>query len=229
MRKGVGVMSVVLGCALLGAGAWAAPTDWTDWLAAANGTPGSAQGTITTPGDTLTVYYNGEITFAQTAGGKDYWVPSAPFTDSVVGNPPMGSDIIVLTGLGGTNTITFSEPVTGVVLAVNSLGKVNVEVDYDFDTPFEILSQGSGYWPDGTLEEAEGDVLVGHEGYGVIQFQGTVTTISWTVSNPEFWHGFTVGLPRSGDVYPAAPAPGALLLGAAGTLAVGYLRRRKAL
>jgi hypothetical protein len=223
-------MSVVLGCTLLGAGAWAAPTDWTDWLAAGSGNVASAQGLITRPDDTIDVYYAGEITFAQTSGGKDYWVPSAPFTDSVVGNPPTGSDIIVLTGLGGTNWIIFSEPVTNPVMAVNSLGKTNVEVDYDFDAPFVILSQGSGYWPGGTLEEAPGNVLVGHEGYGVIQFQGTFTSITWTVSNPEYWHGFTVGLPRKGDVYPpVAPAPGALLLGAAGTLTVGYLRRRKAL
>jgi len=224
-------MSVVVGCTLLGASALAAPTDWTDWIAATNGNPGSALGVITRPGsDVINVNYTGEVTFAQTTSGTDYWVPSAPFTDSVVGNPPTGSDIIVLTGLGGTNTITFSEPVTDPVLAVNSLGKVNVEVDYDFDAPFEILSQGSGYWPDGILEEAAGDVLVGHEGYGVIQFQGTFTSISWTVSNPEYWHGFTVGLPRKGSIEPLPiPAPGGLLLGAAGTLTVGYLRRRKAL
>jgi hypothetical protein len=231
MAKRICLMSVVVGGMLLGTGAMAAPTEWTDWVAATVGTPGSAMGTITLPGpSTIEVSYSGQVTFAQTSGGTDYWVPSAPYTSSVVGNPPTGSDIIALTGgTELTNTITFSQPVTDPVMAIVSLGQAGITVRYDFDTPFEILSQGRGFWGDGPLVREPGNVLAGTEGHGVIQFPGAVTSVSWTVMGSEFWHGFTVGCPREQPGPNVIPAPGAILLAALGTILVGYLRRRQSL
>ncbi len=229
MAKRIFLMGVVVGL-LWGTGARAAPTEWTDWTAATTGTPGSATGTLTFPESTVMVTYTGQINFAQTSGGIDYWVPSAAYTSSTVGNPPLGSDIIALTG--GTdlvNTITFSEPVTNPVMAIVSLGNVRNTMRYVFDVPFETLSEGLGYWGDGTLVQEPGNVLVGTEGHGTIMFPGTITSIDWTVIGDEYWHGFTVGAPRDQPGPNLIPAPGAILLAALGTLIVGYLRRRHAL
>ncbi len=212
--------SVALTLALLaGAAAGQAGTvAWVDWLSATNGTPGSASGVATLGSTTVSVSYSGEILFAQTNAGTNYWIPSAPYLSSVVSNPPWRSEIIALEG-GSTlvNTITFSSPVTDPVMAILSLGRANFPVTYNFDTPFDVLSYGTGYFGPGTLTELPGNVLEGQEGHGVIQFQGTVSSISWTVPVYESWHGFTFGI---------IPEPGGLALFALAALVLTGWRRR---
>ena len=74
------------------------------------------------------------------------------------------------------------------------MGRAQFPVHYDFDTPFDVLSSGPGYWGGpGTLTELPGNVLEGVEGHGVIQFHGTIETLSWTIPETEVWHGFTIG------------------------------------
>ena len=170
---------------------------WVDWTAATSGTPGSATGSITlSEAGTLTVSYAGHVLDAQVSGGTNYWLPAAPYTaNDVVANEPPAADVIRLAGGATVNTLTFSAPVTNPVMAVVSVGQGGLPVSYDFDAPFDVLSEGQGYWGDGTLVEEPGDVLTGREGHGVIQFRGTFTTISWTIVGNESWHGFQIGIP----------------------------------
>ena len=79
-------------------------------------------------------------------------------------------------------------------MAILSLGQPGLPVDYSFDQPFNVLSFGPGYWGGpGTLTDIGGNVLHGVEGHGVIQFQGMVSSITWTAAPSETWHGFQIG------------------------------------
>ncbi|BAY26249.1 hypothetical protein NIES2100_60630 [Calothrix sp. NIES-2100] len=200
----------------------AATVAWTDWTSATPGNPGSAQGTITPPSQSpISVTYNGEISFAQTAGGINYWNPPTPYISATVPNAPPASDIITLTGGNNTlNTIKFSQSVLNPVMAIVSMGQYSVPVKYNFNTPFKILSVGSGYWGNGPLTQLAGNVLEGREGHGVIQFLGNVSSISWTTPDPEYWHGFTVGIEKS------VPEP-LTIGGSALALGFGWWAKRK--
>lgn len=212
--------SVVLGLAfgLCAQPAIAGPVQWTDWTSA---TTGAVAGTM----GATSVNFTGTILFAQTAfgvqfggtGGStiDYWTEPgpgpAPYTgNAVVGNRPPGYELVAFGAASTSNTLTFGAPVTGLLMAIVSMGQLDLPVTYDFDTPFTVLSEGQGYWGDGSFTLAAGDQLIGRELHAVIQFPGTVSSISWS-STAEVWHGFTVGVPLQG-----VPEPGTLvLLGAA--------------
>jgi hypothetical protein len=117
-------------------------------------------------------------------------------------------------------------------MAVLSLGQPGVFTTYDFDAPFDIVSQGTGYWGGhgSSLAELPGDILRGNEGHGTIQFIGTFSTFSWVVPTPEFWHGFTFGIRTTERIEPdptEVPEPASLLLLVSG-LAAGAARKRYA-
>ncbi len=195
MKKVCFMILLLLECAV--SVVFSAETRWTDWQTANKGNPGTAHGIIGLSTQNVSVDYSGEIAFAQVSGGTNYWVPSAPYLSSVVLNPPATSDIIALAGGNSTvNTIKFAQPITNPVMAIASLGSAaaGIVARYQFDANFDILSQGAGYWGNGTLTKLSGNVLQGLEGHGVIQFQGTFTSISWTAPVYENWHGFTIGL-----------------------------------
>src|SRR5882757_845125 len=153
---------------------------WTDWTSGAAGAPGFAEGTLNIEGTPVAVSYTGEVAFLQTDTGTDYWEPSGGYLSPTVTNRPTGVDIIALS-TATAKTITFSQPITNPLFAVVSLNGNG----YSFDRDFEVLSYGPGYWGDGTLtkQNAGGGIyeLIGSgEPHGVIEFQGTFSSISWT-------------------------------------------------
>lgn len=218
----------------------AAVYNYTDWTAANPGA-GTASGTITLPDlSTVSVGFSavypngaaGSFNFAQTSGGgTNYWSPSAPYISAQVENAPPGTDILSL--VGGQNqiyTITLSEAIKDPIMAIVSLGQPNWTTKYQFDRPFTIVSQGTGYWGGGpnSLQQDPGNVLVGNEGHGTIQFIGTFSTFSWTVPVGENWHGFTFGIRTTERIEPSpVPDAGATLplLGVA-LVAMGLMARR---
>jgi hypothetical protein len=174
---------------------------------------------------TVSVTYSGEVLLAQTSGGTNYWIPSAPYLSPVIDNAPPDSDVIFLVGGNQTlNTITFSKPVLNPVMAILSLGRPGVAVEYHFDSPFDVLSSGAGYFGGGpnSLTELNGNVLSGAEGNGAIEFQGTFTSISWTVPLGENGHGFTVGVDPPAPV----PQPPTVWMLIAGMASLAFFRRR---
>nr|WP_321465666.1 PEP-CTERM sorting domain-containing protein [uncultured Desulfobulbus sp.] len=198
--------------------------DWVDWTSSGNK---SAQGTLA--GGTIAVTYNGEWSFVQTGAGTNYWTEGspAPYTgNSVVDNAPTPAEGIALS-TAGTKTITFSQAVLNPVFAFNSWNGNSI----DFGTAITILSTGQGYWGSGSIAlaaDGKGWNWISGEPHGVLQLTGTFTSITFTDTLNENWHGFTIGIEGVAPPNNPVPEPTAMLLfgtGLAGLAAVG--RRRK--
>lgn len=215
-QQSVACMMLSAGLALAAASgtARADVVSWANWTAQPTTT--SAVGDI----GGVSISYSGEILFTQLNNtGTPYWASGNPFTSPTVSNAPGTSDIIAL--VGGTtqiNTLSFGAPVTNPVMAILSLGQPGLPVTYEFNAPLTLLSSGEGHFGGGnpSLFQDTATSIRGLEGHGTIQFIGTFTSISWTVPQPENWHGFTVGL---------VPTPSAAL--AIATAGVVALRRRR--
>lgn len=222
-----GVIAVTTSTLALANPASAAQVFWTDWTSLTLGTPGSATGVITLgDGSTVNVTYSGEVLSpSQISGDNNYWNPSDPYINSEVSNVPSTNDIIALQGQSSQeilNTLTFSKALVNPYFAVVSLGQSWLNVSYNFGQDFDIVKQDRGYWggTSSSLAELADDVLLGNEGHGVLRFNGSVDTISWTATPGEYWHGFTVGTAQ------AVPTP-ALLPGLIGMGIAAIRRQRK--
>ncbi len=205
----------------------AAVYSYVDWTVA-DVASGTASGTITLP-DSSTVQVTfvattssgapGTLHGAQVSGGANYWLPSAPYLSAEVENAPPDTDLLQLAGgLAETYTVTLSEPIKDPVMAIVSLGQPGLRTTYDFDAPFEIVSQGVGYWGGSAtaLTALPGNVLEGYEGHGTLRFIGTFTTFSWGVPTPEVWHGFTFAIRTTERLEPTPDAGGDGAAGQAG-------------
>lgn len=207
--------------AVLNSQAAAAIVNWTDWDAAQTGASGSASGTI----GNITLSYAGDVAFAQTGIGVNYWTEydPAPYTgNSLVDNAPTPAELIAANRGNTAQTLVFSETVTNPLMAIVSMGQQNVGVTYQFDTAYTVLSEGHGYWGKGSYRIGESGELTGKELHALIQFNGRVNSLSWTTTQAEHWHGFTMGL-LSPDI--SVPEPTTLVLFGLGLLCL-MLRRQ---
>ncbi len=201
--------------------------NWTTWSSAANG---AASGTI----GSITVTYSG-----QTSGltSVPTWTPSSTFTGGSVGNGPPNSPSIQLEGTTpGTpiiqESITFSAPVVDPVFAIWSLGDSSMPASFNFSTKasqsFTLLGGGPSTEFNGSGLTLDGSSVDGSEGNGLVQFNGTFSTITFTTPFFENYYAFTVGydanLSRSAPD-PTVPEPATLSLFGLGLAALPFVRR----
>lgn len=245
------MIKAALFAATLGAAsapAFAVNVNWTDWDSVGAG--GQVSGVMMINGTSVGVTYSNSansILGAQTAGGTDYWTNgffSATRNAGTSGytstgpngndNIPTGSDII-RTVSAATHTFTFLTEVKDLYFSFVSINQ-NV---LTFDTPIEVLSlagrdldgngtDASGFWGigDAALSSSGSNYSITATGepHGTLFVPGAFTSLSFTTSANENWHGFTIGAASLPSQVPL-PAAGVLLI--AGLGAVAGLRRKR--
>ena len=223
LKKSLATAVIACGTFAAALPAVAASIDWARWSSPVTGnTTGSATATFSTAG--VTAGYTGEL--QQFVANYPSYTPGGSFSGGTVGNaPPSANGILRIFGGPNTriDTITFSQAVMNPVLAIWSLGQPGLNAQFDFDHAFTIQSGGPNAEYGGATITAVGNNVFGSEGNGVIQFSGSINSISWTNPVAENWYGFTVGVPVA-----AVPEPEtyAMLLAGLGALVL-VTRRRK--
>jgi hypothetical protein len=182
---------------------------WTQWVNAMPGVPDWAWGTNAIG---VCVSYNGEV--QSLSNNYPSWEPWPTFSGGTVPNPPP-SDYGSIGLFGdnlGVNTIIFSKPVVDPVMAIWSLGSVDLTASFVFQTTNLIAIESGGPSAEfhvGTSITQIGNIIYGTEGNGTIQFHGTFTNISWTTPKCDckpLTVMFTVGVPSfSPELWPETP------------------------
>lgn len=208
--------------------AQSAQVDWADWTSATVGASGSAAGLFDTADGPVQLQFGGQLAFAQLGTGGNYFSQGnpPPYTSPLVDNPPTPAEMLALSN-AGTRTLQFSRPVDNLFFAVVSLNGNG----FRFDSDFEIVSEGRGYWGNGDLTRvvtADGRHQLNGSGepHGVIRFTGSVSSITWQSLNNEYWYGFTVGTYGVAPP-PPVPEPASLALMLLGLGGVGAIMRRR--
>lgn len=205
LRPFVAAASVLMALAAPAANA----VTWTDWTSASSTTASGMAGSV---GVTFSST-SGMAGWNITGGGTNYYNPWPG------GAAQPDSTEILRVYVGGTRTITFSQAVTGVELALVSW---NVGGTVSFNHAFTSSAIGCGYWGCGSITPVSGNTgfIANGEVHGTLTFAGPITTLTITDAS-ENWHGLTVGI---GAVVPE-PASYALMLLGLGALGAAARRR----
>ncbi len=135
-------------------------------------------------------------TYEWRPGGVDYWTPENGLFGSV--NKPTNTDIVQFNA-AGTRTLTFTQSVGDLFLAVLSVN----DNTYRFDRNFELITStnngmfGSGSVTKKTVVEAGKTyyelVAVAGDAGGLLKFTDVGTSLTWTSKVNEMWNGITFG------------------------------------
>jgi hypothetical protein len=192
----------------------ASMVNWVDWS-------GTASGTMTVGATTVGVTLSssnpsepwglttGDTYYSSYADTYDHLNP----TDTIQVNNP------------STFTITFDKPVVDLYMALVSIGQNGDPITYGFqNSGFSVVSSGPNQWGYGSYSLSDNS-LIGTEYNGVLSFTGTYSSLTFTTSPNEFWHGFNFGA-VSAVPEPTTMIAGALLLLPFGASTIRILRRK---
>jgi len=110
----------------------------------------------------------------------------------------------------GVYTYTFSEPVDSPLLAVYSLGRdisPTITASLSADTPFVVYCSATTSPSYSISYDLLNQSFSGTEGYGIIQFVGTVSQINLLYTPLETYTQLTWGLPCVGPAVTPTPTP----------------------
>jgi hypothetical protein len=249
----IAIALTAVSLSMVGTSASAATIYWTDWTANQNNSvaaPFTAQGTITTPTDTVGVRYSNpqgiQLYQSGQTGETDFWQnnqagrtpATSPYTSTAVDNIPTGTDIVRLQ-FAGNQTLTFSKTIANPVFSYVSLNTNG----YAFNQDFNILSFGDGstgddcgYWGCGTSSKSivnlgggnfEYQLIGTGEPHGTIQFTGAFDTVSWRSLSTENWNGFTVGVQGTAAEVFAVPEPSNFISLGMGVLGFAVVAKKR--
>lgn len=200
--------------------AYAESVSWTDWVSSSDAS--SASGELLVETTIVNIEYSNTSShrFVQLGTGTNYWDRGTPYTNGVIENDPLASELIALSA-GGEVTINFSETVENPFIGLVSWNSNTV----DFGVPIIIDSFGPGHWGNGTplLNESGTGFFGSGEVHGIINLPGSFDSISFTHTS-ENWHGFTVGI--SGLASPVPEPSVVWLFGSAIFVFFGVLRKK---
>ena len=187
-----------------------AQTTWTNWTSNTLSTGTSGNGAAAGSVGGVGVTYSGELN-SQTniSGTTSIWSPNSSFTGGTVTVSPsiVGDELALAGAFTGTNTITFASPVTNPLFAIWSLGQ-SFQASFTFNATPTLQAGGPNSQFGGSSITVDNNVVRGNEGNGVVQFNGTFSSISWT-DTPEFFYAFTVGVNGPSS---SVPEPSSLVL-----------------
>lgn len=187
---------------------------WIDWTSTSAGTltVGSTTIGVSMTGGVLN-YVNGDYYYNNSATGG-----ISP-TGTYGGLQP--SDLIQINS-PVTVTLMFDEAIINPYIALVSVGQKAIPVTYGFDSSFSVATFGNNLWGYGGYS-VSGNDFTGTEFNGVLQFTGSYTSLSFTTSPAEFWHGFNIGTASIA----AVPEPSILWLLSAGLLSLVIVRKKQ--
>jgi hypothetical protein len=116
----------------------------------------------------------------------------AGYLNSHIASSPAAPNHQIEVSNTGTRTLTFSPAVERPLMAIASLGSPALEAQLVFDSDFTVISEGAGNWGTGSYTKV-GTTLKGKEWNGVIQFTGTVSSLSIGYPVLESFTAFNVG------------------------------------
>jgi hypothetical protein len=211
----------------------AASTAFAETITYATIDPSTATGTSGTIGG-ISYTYTGAYAFidASDTGATNFFTPFSTYTSSTVSNTPTDGGLIAISDTGLTHTFTFSTPVTDLIFSEVSLGQPGIPTSYSFNSSFTVLSCGPNSYYGGACFSSggvgtTGTVLQGNEDDGTIEFNGPISSLSFTTANGEYWNGFDIGLGAQTTSPTLTPEPSSfVLLGTGIAGLVGLARRR---
>jgi hypothetical protein len=192
--------------------AGSASADWIDWTS-------TTSGTMNVDGETVGVTLTGN-SFSHHNGSFYYTHSSANANNTFAGLNP--SDLLHVNEASDF-TLTFDKELDGLTMALVSVGSYHNPVTYDFENAFNVLSSGPNHWGY-TGYSVSGNSFTGQEYNGVLTFEGTFNSISFSTLQDEYWHGFNFS---SDSLATGVSEPASFAILGLGLVGLGAIRRKQ--